>query len=42
MGVTPAPDIGQEIMDELFHHLEERDVYINDVGVFSDDCVMNI
>jgi hypothetical protein len=37
MGVTPAPDIAQEIMDELFHHLEECDVYINDVGVFSDN-----
>eukprot|EP00978_Attheya_sp_CCMP212_P008116 scaffold18868_cov51-Attheya_sp.AAC.2 len=37
MGVTPAPDIAQEIMDELFHHLEECDVYIDDVGIFSDD-----
>ena len=37
MGVTPAPDIAQEIMDELFHHLEECDIYIDDVGVFSND-----
>eukprot|EP00978_Attheya_sp_CCMP212_P013002 scaffold32449_cov55-Attheya_sp.AAC.4 len=37
MGVTPAPDIAQEIMDELFHLIEECDVYIDDVGVFSDD-----
>jgi transposase InsO family protein len=37
MGVTPAPDIAQEIMDKLFHHLEECDVYIDDVGVFSND-----
>eukprot|EP00978_Attheya_sp_CCMP212_P028479 scaffold98426_cov70-Attheya_sp.AAC.3 len=37
MGVTPAPDIAQEIMDELFHLIEECDEYINEVGVFSDD-----
>eukprot|EP00978_Attheya_sp_CCMP212_P040045 scaffold214546_cov38-Attheya_sp.AAC.1 len=37
MGVTPAPDIAQEIMDELFHLIKECDVYIDDVGVFSDD-----
>jgi putative transposase len=37
MGVTPAPDIGQEIMDQLLHHLEECDVHIDDVGIFSDD-----
>eukprot|EP00978_Attheya_sp_CCMP212_P037760 scaffold181104_cov29-Attheya_sp.AAC.1 len=37
MGFTPAPDIAQEIMDELFHLIEECDVYIDDVGVFSDD-----
>jgi hypothetical protein len=41
MGVTPAPDIAQEIMDELFHYLEECDVYVDDVGVFS-DVYMNI
>eukprot|EP00978_Attheya_sp_CCMP212_P035700 scaffold156969_cov44-Attheya_sp.AAC.1 len=37
MGVTPAPDIAQEIMGELFHLIEECDVYIDNVGVFSDD-----
>eukprot|EP00978_Attheya_sp_CCMP212_P029224 scaffold103284_cov59-Attheya_sp.AAC.1 len=30
MGVTPAPDIAQDIMDELFHLIEECDVYIDD------------
>eukprot|EP00978_Attheya_sp_CCMP212_P010834 scaffold26338_cov49-Attheya_sp.AAC.3 len=37
MGVIPAPDIAQEIMDELFHLIEKCDVYINDVSVFSGD-----
>jgi hypothetical protein len=33
MGVTPAPDIAQEIMDELFHLIEECDVYISTMSV---------
>eukprot|EP00978_Attheya_sp_CCMP212_P032677 scaffold128677_cov51-Attheya_sp.AAC.4 len=37
MGATPAPDIAQEIMDELFHLIKECAVNIDDVGVFSDD-----
>eukprot|EP00978_Attheya_sp_CCMP212_P022527 scaffold67261_cov43-Attheya_sp.AAC.2 len=37
MGVTPAPDIAQEIMDELFRLIKECDVYIDDVGVFIND-----
>jgi len=37
MGVTLAPDIAQEITDELLHLIKECDVYINGVGVFSDD-----
>jgi hypothetical protein len=36
MVVTPVPDILQEIMDELFHLIQECDVYIDNVGVFSD------
>jgi hypothetical protein len=42
MGVTPVPDIVQEIMDELFHRIEECDVYIDDVGVFSNEHLKSL
>ena len=35
MGVKQSPDIAQEIMESLFCDLPETDVYIDDVGVFS-------
>jgi hypothetical protein len=37
MGVSQAPDISQEIMEDLFRNFNEVDVYIDDVGVFSKD-----
>lgn len=36
MGVSQSPDIAQEIMESLLRHLEEIDVYIDDIGVFTD------
>ena len=36
MGVSQSPDIAQEIMEDMFRHLEETDCYIDDVGVFND------
>jgi hypothetical protein len=35
MGVKQSPDIAQHAMENLFRALEETDVYIDDVGVFS-------
>ena len=35
MGVKQSPDIAQEIMESLLQDLPETDVYIDDVGVFS-------
>ena len=35
MGVKQSPNIAQEIMESLFRDLPETDVYIDDVGVFS-------
>ena len=35
MGVKQSPDIAQEIMQSLLRDLPETDVYIDDVGVFS-------
>jgi Reverse transcriptase (RNA-dependent DNA polymerase) len=37
MGMPHAPDILQEIMEDLFCNFNEVDVYIDDVGVFSKD-----
>jgi hypothetical protein len=35
MGVKQLPDVAQEVMESLFRDLDEADVYINDVGCFS-------
>ena len=35
MGISQSPDIAQEIMEDLFRRFEEIDVYLDDVGVFS-------
>ena len=38
MGVSPVPDIAQEIMEQVLASLlEEIEVYLNDIAVFSDD-----
>jgi Reverse transcriptase (RNA-dependent DNA polymerase) len=37
MGVSQAPDISQEIMEDVFCYFNEVDVYMDDVGVSSKD-----
>jgi Reverse transcriptase (RNA-dependent DNA polymerase)/RNase H-like domain found in reverse transcriptase len=37
MGCSQSPDIAQEIMGSLLSNLEDIEVYINDIGVFSND-----
>jgi Reverse transcriptase (RNA-dependent DNA polymerase)/RNase H-like domain found in reverse transcriptase len=37
MGVSQAPDISQEIMEDLFRNFNEVDIYMDNVGVFSKD-----
>lgn len=32
-----SPDIAQEIMEEIFQHLDEVENYIDDIGVFTED-----
>ena len=36
MGISQSPDVGQEVMEDLFHALEQMDVHIDDAGVFND------
>jgi len=35
MGLKFSPDFTQEVMEIMFHNLEDTDVYIDEVGVFS-------
>jgi Reverse transcriptase (RNA-dependent DNA polymerase) len=51
MGISQAPDILQEIMEDMFRNFNEVDVYMDNVGVFSKDwdthrkslfCVLNV
>ena len=37
MGVSAAPDIAQEVMERLLGAIEELEIYIDDLAVFSDD-----
>jgi hypothetical protein len=37
MGVHMSPDIAQDIMEEIFQDMDEIDVYIDDIGIWSDD-----
>ena len=36
MGVKQSPNISQEVMESLFRDLDKVDVYIDNVGIFSD------
>jgi len=35
MGLTCSPDICQELMENIFRDIEDSDVFIDDIGVFS-------
>jgi Reverse transcriptase (RNA-dependent DNA polymerase) len=35
MGIKQSPDVAQQIMEELLRPFEEVDVYIDDIGIFS-------
>ena len=35
MGVSQSPDLSQEVMEDLFHALEETDIYIHVIGCFN-------
>jgi hypothetical protein len=37
VGIKLSPDVAQEIMEEIFRDMDETDVFIDDVGAFSDD-----
>ena len=37
MGLNCSPDIGQAIMENELSDIGDADVYINDVGAFSND-----
>jgi len=35
MGIKQSPDVAQSFMEDLFRNVPEVDVYIDDVGIFS-------
>jgi hypothetical protein len=35
MGVKQSPDSAQEIMEQVLHDIEETDVYIDGIGIFT-------
>jgi hypothetical protein len=41
MGITLSPDIAQQIMDVIFEDMEEVEVYLDDIGIFSNDYEMH-
>jgi hypothetical protein len=42
MGIKQSPDFAQEIMEDIFCNMDETDVFIDDVGAFSDDFESHI
>ena len=35
MALKCSPDYAQEVMENMFHDVEDADTYINDIGAFS-------
>ena len=42
MGLKCSPDFSQEFMENIFRHLEDTDIYIDDVGAFSTSWTSHI
>jgi hypothetical protein len=42
MGICQSPDVAQEVMELVLRDIEELEVYIDDVGLFSEDWSVHL
>ena len=42
MGLKCSPEFSQEVIENIFHHLEDTYIYIDDVGAFSTSWTAHI
>ena len=42
MGLKCSPDVAQEIMEDIFREIEDAEVYIDDIGAFSNSWDQHI
>jgi len=42
MGIKQSPDIAQEIMEDVLRNVPEAEVYIDDIGIFTNDWLSHL
>jgi hypothetical protein len=42
MGIKQSPDFAPDILEEVFCGMDKCEVYIDDVGMFNNDCTSHL